>query len=329
MNDFMIEVPAGEDLGDWTVADTEPSNALPGASPDVLPDVLSGASTESVESQHAHDPSTQSAPPQQPTMDPRFFHELAQERQARQVAEDRIGRMLEYLEQGEAAAQALAQEATAPSRDEDPIAYIDQRNAARFDAVEQNLAEVREFLGQRAEAEERRAQEVMVAHQLKSSADVFKAQTPDFGTTVQAWSDRRARELSAANPGVHPAEIYQHIDGEIAQLTANALGMGGNPAEWIYNVAVQSLGGPVQPTNDPQPEPTPAPQPTVGDPYARQRRHAAEAPPVLDGVGPQTGQRVDITRMTDEEYDAWEHSVLSRAKSHPQMAGAIVSALRH
>ena len=321
MNDFMIEVPAGEDLGDWTVADTEPS-------PDTPPEYP----TESVDSSSAHDPSAQAPPqstPPQSMVDPRVFHELAQERQARQVAEDRIGRMLEYLEQGEAAAQALAQEATAPSRDEDPIAYIDQRNAARFDAVEQNLAEVREFLGQRAEAEERRAQEVMVAHQLKSSADVFKAQTPDFGTTVQAWSDRRARELAAANPGVHPAEIYQHIDGEIAQLTANALGMGGNPAEWIYNVAVQSLGGPMQPTADPQPEPMPSVQPTAGDPYARQRRHAAAAPPVLDGVGPQTGQRVDITRMTDEEYDAWERSVLSRAKNNPREASVLVSALRN
>lgn len=156
---------------------------------------------------------------------------MHQEREARKAAEQRA----QAAEARIAAFEAERAEAAEPAPEPwpDPIADPDGYNAR----MQKELASRDEKLEQFQRQTQQEQQRSYVVNTLAAQSQRMERENPDFTPAVNHAIAAYKTELTLMNPGASEDQIMQRINADIEQLAFNAMQIGKNPAEVIFEIA--------------------------------------------------------------------------------------------
>lgn len=159
---------------------------------------------------------------------PRFREVLDDRNSLKAKLEEIESRLKAYEVRAE---QPKVAEESAPSADDDPVAYaIWQGNQA-----ERASKEIREYMQRQQQTEAYHREVQAVTQRYQASAAEYIKEVPDFMDAYAHAINVRTQQLMLF--GATAEQAQQTIMGEELQLAHNALANGRNPADVIYNMA--------------------------------------------------------------------------------------------
>ena len=161
------------------------------------------------------------------------LHEERRERQAlqRQIAEntrvhqEQMARINQRLE------QMMTPQKQLPSREEQPVEYLDHR----LNEVSQAQQQILQRDQQREQAQQAQAQYERVANAVIQTAHAFKATTPDFPDALAHLNESRVRQLAVL--GVPEEQARQQATQELDRAALEWTVQGKNAAQIAYDFA--------------------------------------------------------------------------------------------
>lgn len=204
------------------------------------------------------------APPADPNQTPQGFvrqEALHAERQRRQQTEQEFRQLKEQFQQIQQYLTQAAQPADErPDPQVDPIAAVEWDNRQLRAQIEQ-LSQWRQ---QQEQGQQRQTQAQRLTQHLTQSEQQFVTTQPDYFQATEFAIKQEDRRLRAFYPD--PAVRKQVLGQEIASVVAQALQSGSNPAQILYQHAIDMGYTRAAPAGAPQAAPggaPPAPAPTV------------------------------------------------------------------
>ena len=230
---------------------------------------------------------------------------LHEERRARQDLQRQIAeRDRQHAEQMRRVDQRLEMlsnpQRQAPTREEDPVAYLDSRIGEVTQAQRQILQQ--QYQRDQQFAQERQIAQVQTA--VVQSAEAFRREAPDLSEAVKHLNEMRARELVTL--GAPPDQAAVQAERELDQATMTWAVQGRNPAQTAYEFAKARGYTPK------------AAAPSPSDKIAAQQRGVTAARSLGGGGAPNAGKLTAeaLANMSDEDF-----SKLTEAQFKQAMGG--------
>lgn len=121
-----------------------------------------------------------------------------------------------------------------PSKDVDPI----ENHDARLAEAERILKEQAEFQRTQQQKAQQEHNERVFRNHVSTLEHEFAKSTPDYPDAFRFMVERRMKELSAA--GYNEGQIREIVDRDAVMISWDAIQNGRNPAETLYNMAVNT-----------------------------------------------------------------------------------------
>lgn len=249
-------------------ADVDPSlTAAPESTPAPEPESTAAVPPESAKApapeSAAPAPAPAPAPLETPPQVP--IAALHEERRRRAEADARFQQLQEQFAQLQNQIRQ-AQAPQPPDPDEDPVGALRYQN----EQLQAQLQQVNEWRAQQERERQQQAAHLTLTQRVAAAEQAFRARTPDYDEAAKFALEAEDRRLQAFYPD--PGQRAQALQQEAANVLAQAVQQGRDPAEVLYTMA-KNMGYGVAPTvaspppvaaaTAPAPAPTPAPSNVV------------------------------------------------------------------
>lgn len=212
-------------------------------------------------------PTPSTAAPPAPAESPQVpLAALHEERRKRAEIEAERQQLRAQIEQFQRAMQE-AQAPQAPDPEQDPLGYLSFQNQQ----LQARIQQMDEWRAQQERERQQQTQYATLTQTVAAAEQSFRAKTPDYDQAAAYALQMEDKRLSAFYPD--PAVRTQVLRTEAAQLLAQLVREGRDPAEGLYQMA-RNMGyaapAPVAaPAPAPAPTPAPAPASSVVDTIER------------------------------------------------------------
>lgn len=244
----------------------------------------------------------------------RLQRELAQEREARSLLDQRTNLILQRMQQQEQD-KAKPEEPAIPALEQDPVGHITAQQAALRRQIDQNAAQQR--YAEQVLAQNLQAQQIQqaVIQRARSLEGQFRAETPDYDAAIDSLKAARGKELAAL--GQDPMQAAQAIEQEAYTLAVHAIQNNRNPAELLYSLAKArgwqgNASGQAAPAVQEGASPNPAAAQQKLQTIAAGQRQGRSLSDARGGAAPPlTAQR--LLEMSDKDFDKMMQTPEGRA----------------
>ena len=244
--------------------EVDPSLSAPEPTPAPEPET---SATPAAAPAPAPAPTPSTAAPPAPAESPQVpLAALHEERRKRAEIEAERQQLRAQIEQFQRAMQE-AQAPQAPDPEQDPLGYLSFQNQQ----LQARIQQMDEWRAQQERERQQQTQYATLTQTVAAAEQSFRAKTPDYDQAAAYALQMEDKRLSAFYPD--PAVRTQVLRTEAAQLLAQLVREGRDPAEGLYQMA-RNMGyaGPAPvaaPAPAPAPTPAPAPASSVVDTIER------------------------------------------------------------
>ncbi len=274
--------------------EVDPSLSAPEPTPAPEPEAVP-ATPPAAAAAPAPSPAAPPAAPQPAAESPQVpLAALHEERRKRAEIEAERQQLREQLEQFQRAIQQ-AQAPQPPDPEQDPVGYLSFQNQQLQTQVQQ----MAEWRAQQERERQAQTQYATLTQTVAAAEQAYRAKTPDYDQAAAYALQMEDKRLSAFYPD--PAVRAQVLRTEAAQLLAQLVREGRDPAEGLYQMARNMGYAAAAPAPAPPaaPAPAPAPAPASAAPTA-----ATAAETIQRGLKQQTvsgaGGSTPPSEMTPE-----------------------------
>jgi len=233
---------------------------------------------------------------------------LREERQSKADIQKHIGGMEERLRGYETLKGQLEEYRNSTKVSEDKTKYEEDPAGYLKDRVDGLAKQQEDFINGTHQANQELESQRQEIEFIRSQAQEYARQNPDYESAFKFTQDQRRSELNAM--GIADEHHAQIMDAEAIQLARQAMQNGQNPAELLHNIAkVKGYSGPVAPDASTT---APTGNGARGNEASLQRLEEGQRAAATLSNGGQSDDSLlkSIERMTDDEFDKfWDSEV--------------------
>lgn len=215
---------------------------------------------------------------------------FAKARREKRELQAKIDELRQQLQQVQQPAQRQAETSAAkadpdpePSKQDNYEAWLEWKDRQ----LERKTAQLEQKLNEREQREYVSNLYTAALQELQDDETTYKRAKPDYDAAMEHMKTAYVNAMRMVNPGVTGKEVNSAMQQSILKLAATAKARGVNPAEALYDAAIEFYG--YQPGQATEAKPAAKPAPNLGKIAANQRRSASP----LQGGG--SGQSAMLT----------------------------------